>query len=573
MKYLCAPPRIVAAIAALAFFTAIAPMGARADWYLPLSSPDVRTLPDAWESYFGIHYLKAEDFEPQWSTQPVFETVRDYGQIGAPVIVAADGSRQYDVTQMARYVSGNPLTGPFTGDPVYLSPGDISNRIGTFNLMQAIPQILDNDLTAIYTVEGFFPSSSTEPVDKDYIYWTLRQVYEAYPEAVDHVLWQWGNEINADGDVFSPGQANDPAGIPIYVDKYLGPAIEAIQLVEHDLVANGTLPADTHIPVLSGSFITISNTANRQWMTSVLNATFTGENVSSDAIVGKQVSELVDIATVHYPFGAHENAGAQVMGNLVDEWVDTGEMDGIWITEEHGQRGEGPADLTYRAMRFLDWAVNDQIDSATSRNIWWSTTASDDPGGQGIEAVDLLGSIFSGKVLREAKLSLDGADAFAVLAQHGPAIDSVTLVIVPEDFPTDGTPAVTPGVIELQLPAGVLSGLGDASVYQFSLEVPTQSWTLPVAWDASRSVLSLNLLDSSLASAYSFHETLLVTIPLALTTVPEPASALLLAAGIVALPLRLRRRHRFRHARPQSTGPRDAEPLQQLAGQSSGRAD
>lgn len=506
-----------------------------AQWSLSVEASASSKLVDPWEDYFGIHYLTVDDFEPQWFDNPVFATVRDYAFPGLPRTKTDDGAI-YDVTRMSRYINNDPLVGPFTGEPVYVGLQDVANGHDQ-SFLDTMPDILANDLTVVFTAESTFPIESTSSVDKDYIYWTLRQTYEAFPDAVDNIIWQWGNEINADGDIFSPSRANDPAGVPFYVDNYLAPAIEAIQKVEADLIANGTFAPGTHIPIATGSFANVSGVANRAWMEDVMNYTITDANVTSDQIVGKQTWELVDILTGHYP------GPTTTLDTLKTDWLDTGKVDSVWITEDHGQRGQGPADLAARAVRYLDWAVNNQMDSDTSRVFWWSTDATDDPGGQGIEAVDLLGSIFSGKTLYETMTDLDGIEAYVILTTDDTGDGSLTLIAIPQDYPRQPEDdPFAPGTITFELPDGMtLVSAGEAGTYQLSVEQPTESWVLPVDWTPGGSLLSLDLLNSAGTDPHMIDGTLLVSIPVQLLTVPEPTTAPLLLLTIGGL---IRRRPR-----------------------------
>lgn len=472
-------------------------------------------LVDPWENYFGIHYLEVDDFEPAWLEAPVFRTVRDYASPGLPRMQTDDGS-VYDITRMSRYIAGDPLIGPFAGGPVYVGLEDVANGHGV-SFLETMPDILANDLTVVFTAESSFPIESTSSVDKDYIYWTLRQTYEAFPAAVDHIIWQWGNEINAPGDIFSPAQGNDPNGIPFYVDNYLAPAIEAIQRVEADLIENGTFAPGTHIPIATGSFANVSGAPNRDWLTGVMEYIITDENVSSDAIVGKHVWELVDILTGHYP------GPTITLDKLKADWLDTGKVTSVWITEDHGQRGAGPADLASRAIRYLDWAIDNQVDSDTSRVFWWSTDATDDPGGPGIEAVDVLGSLFSGRMLHETLITVDDIEAYVILAMDEFGAGSLSLVAIPEGYPRIEAEPFAPGLITFELPEGVtLTSAGSATTHQFSIEHPTESWELPVNWSVGGSSLSIDLLDSTGANPHAIDGTLLVTIPVQLLTRPEP---------------------------------------------------
>lgn len=444
----------------------LAPLAAHAQWTLSADPAAMRPLPSQWQQYFGIHYGTAAGYDGPW-----FKTVRSYGSpnMGLP--------RNADGTLNTAALTGTPVTGPFLGQTYAVGPQDIRNfNLNSPGLDTLIPSLLANGLTTIYPTPNLF--GPPQPVNQDLAYVTLRSVYGAFPDAATKVLWQWGNEVN--GKNWNPALTDTPANqasqVPFYAEAYFARGIEAQYRVAQDLYGNSQ-----QIPVMSGSFANIYNVNYRNWMRSVLNYQVTG--TYAPTLTGSSIWQHVDILTVHYPFSAGEGGGA-VMQEMWDEWIASGKIPALWVTEDHGQQGSGPSTILARSMRYLDWIATNGANADQTRLGWWGTDDIDDPGGQAIEAVNRLGQLLAGTSIRQRAFALDGAEIYLVGNGTAGSLSRLMLVIIPPGAEESGSPVITtvdPGTITLTLPAGSLTNVGPATGVQYSRDVPSQTWTPAVS--------------------------------------------------------------------------------------------
>ncbi len=118
--------------------------------------------------------------------------------------------------------------------------------------------------------------------------------------------------------------------------------------------------ANYHFYFLSGSFPSIANPTQRQNMRDTMNYTLTGSYAGS--LAGKTVWELVDILTIHYPVG-----DIAVLEEIYNEYLASGKVESIWITEEHGNKGTGPVSVLNRSFRFIQWAASHNLTAWQTR--------------------------------------------------------------------------------------------------------------------------------------------------------------------------------------------------------------
>jgi hypothetical protein len=469
-----------------------------AGWTVSADPAAMRPLPSQWQEYFGIHYGTVAGYDGPW-----FKTVRSYGGPNKGLPRNADG------TLNTNALTGTPMTGPFLGQTYSVGLADIRNyNTSSAGLDTLIPEVLANGLTTIYPTPGlFFPP---QPVNQDLAYVTLRKVYEAFPTANNSVLWQWGNEVN--GKNWDPSLTNDPPAnqasqVPFYAEAYFARGIEATYRVSQDLYGDSQ-----RIPVVSGSFANIYNVNYRNWMRDVLNYQVTG--AYAPTLAGDAIWQHMDILTVHYPFTAGEGGGA-VMQEMWDEWIASGKIPSLWVTEDHGQQGGGPSTILARSMRYLGWIATNGANASRTRLCWWGTNDNDDPGGQAIEAVNLLGQLLAGTAIRQSSTTLEGAEIYLVANGDAESFTRLTLAIIPPGAEEPGGPAITtvdPGTITLALPAGGIAIIGPATAVQYSRDAPSQTWT-PVVNVASQ--------DVQITVGRVISSPVLITIPLGFS-VPVP---------------------------------------------------
>ncbi|MDZ4290107.1 MAG: hypothetical protein U0984_19225, partial [Prosthecobacter sp.] len=483
---------------AAALFAELTVTPTRAAWTLSADPAAMRPLPSQWQQYFGIHYGTAAGYDGPW-----FQTVRSYGapNMGLP--------RNADGTLNTAALTGTPVTGPFLGETYAVGPQDIRNsNVNSPGLDTLVPDLLANGLTTIYPTPNLF--FSPQPVNQDLAYVTLRSVYGAFPDAATQVLWQWGNEIN--GKNWDPSLTDTPPNqtsqVPFYAEAYFARGIEALQRVSQDLYGDSQ-----RIPVMSGSFANIYNVNYRNWMRDVLNYQITG--TYAPTLVDSPIWQHVDILTVHYPFSAGKSGGA-VMQEMWDEWIVSGKIPSLWVTEDHGQQGGGPSTVLARGMRYLDWIATNGANAEQTRLGWWGTDDPDDPGGQAIEAVNLLGQVLAGTNIRQRAFTLDGAEIFLVGNGDAGNFTRLTIAIIPpgaEEANSVITP-VDPGTITLTLPAGGLANVGPATAVQYSQTELSQTWTPAV------SVVGQSL---QITVGRAISSPVLISVPLAFSVSTPPA--------------------------------------------------
>lgn len=384
----------------------------RMQWVHAVAKPDVATLPElaitfnptdwlqlrsSWQAYFGTHYTTA-DPQGRWNT------VRGYGapHIGPP----RDGAYRDDATLR---------TGPFDDQTIRLDVQDMGRDMpgrGTrTDLGTLLPGLFASGMDAIYQA----PIQMSNPTDiilnKNLSYWGIRLACEVNPQAAgEHVFWQWGNEVNGlhldlfnDREKIKQGRSqwaftNKTEKADAYAEHVLAPGIEVMRKVSSDVYGD---PA--RLPVVCGSLGNSYNPKSRLWLDRVMSHRVAGSQAPT--LTGKTIDELVDILTVHYPFG--NERWDKTMGELHDKYMATRKVKAIWITEEYGLRGNGPVAIVQRAMRFMEWASLYDLDARQTRLCWWG---SDKPksGGSAHEAIDRFGKALGNAPLKLAvHLSLE----------------------------------------------------------------------------------------------------------------------------------------------------------------------
>lgn len=375
-----------------------------------------------WADYFGTHYART-----MAEAGIVWNTVRSYG--GPHVGFHTDSSHHAPARK-----------GPFTGKDVFLELSDFHGPRGGMTAEQLIPELIEHDVTGIYLMTNIVRPSE-EPFDKDRAYWAVRLIHEKYPEAADHVVWQIGNEV-VSGHFDPKGvwnaaskQGRRPAGMKednffgydldwkeeYYVNRYLAPAIEAIERASADVYG------DPHrIRIALGS-MNPYNRPNLVFLKNVMARKFDGKQAAT--LKGEDVWKHIDLLTVHYMTGS---AGTMAtLQTYCDEYLRTGKVKGIWITEDHGRAGRGPVTIVDRGMRFLAWAAENKLSADQTRLCWWGEMERD-PGGQGKEATTLLGEFLAGRQMYLASQSLGDGTAYLLADGNHAELRRILVAVVPD---------------------------------------------------------------------------------------------------------------------------------------------
>ena len=93
----------------------------------------------------------------------------------------------------------------------------------------------------------------------------------------------------------------------------------------------------------------------------------------------------------------------------VNDYLATGKVKGIWITEDHGRAGRGPVTILDRGLRFLAWAAKNHLSAEQTRLCWWGERERD-PGGAGAEVAALIGQFFASRRLYFCSQSVTAVD-------------------------------------------------------------------------------------------------------------------------------------------------------------------
>jgi len=372
----------------------------------------MRRLPDPWPFYFGVHYSRAAPDHPP----AAWKTVRGYG--GPHVALPPKENRS---------VPARP--GPFTGRNVYFSLADFRrySRWGNGPSMSVlVPELIHCRLTGICPLPAVRLSGTArapQSLDKDVLYWALRDVHEKFPPARRWLRWQWGNEVNGIGG-FDPfhwkARLARTGGSPwpyfnrketadAYAEQVLAPAIEVVRRVAQDVYGEPTA-----VPVVAGSVANSYNPASRAWLRRVLFHRIRGD--AAPSLAGEPIWKYVDVITVHYPFA--RDAGADVMQELWREYVDSGKVRAVWITEEHGRRGRGPVTVVRRGMAFIDWVARHALSAQQVRLCWWGIDR-EKVGGRARDAVQRIGEFLGDRPLFERSRDVPGGRLYVLAATAG----------------------------------------------------------------------------------------------------------------------------------------------------------
>lgn len=217
------------------------------------------------------------------------------------------------------------------------------------------------------------------------------------------VVWQIGNEItsaiyseNLHGWANDGGtiEAYDLSTIPLYVEYYFAPTVEAI----HDVASSSR----KRLPIALGSITNYSNQDAQDWLDSVLD--YEIEGTFAPSLAGKKVYELVNVITLHYFMGG--NSWSERLDHLYETWYRKGGIRAVWSTEEVGGKaadvGHGAAASLRVLARGLSWWGPRQF---PGRAIFWGQ----DLGEEGTRVSDAL-SVLEELVPPDKYLSVTSVD-------------------------------------------------------------------------------------------------------------------------------------------------------------------
>jgi len=430
---------------------------------ITLDQDSLTPLKSSWAEYFGTHYKSTPE-----GSGSIWNTVRSYG---GPHISIHDNP------------DSPTLKGPFTGRELHLSLSDIKGKRAVKGADVLIPDIVKNDLTAIYIMSGLV-SPTLEPFDKDLAYWALRRIYETFPAANTNLVWEMGNEVVSGH--FDPrgiwkniqnksakgkGREDNFFGYDLawkenyYVNDFLAPAIEATERAALDVYKDPRA-----IRIALGS-MNPYNRENITFLRNVMDRKF--ESVQAPTLNGEPVWKHIDLITVHYMTGSTRTI--ETLQGYLDNYVRTGKVRGIWITEDHGNGGKGPVTILDRGLRYLDWIARNGLDAEQTRLCWWGE-AQKDPGGQGTEATRLLGAFWKNQqILFSRNKQKEMTVATMANASDENNLNRIMVAVIPS---SEGHQNVDS--LRLKLPGKAISKNWAAKAVIYSVEVPSKTSVAPV---------------------------------------------------------------------------------------------
>ncbi|TWU62591.1 Acetyl esterase Axe7A precursor [Crateriforma conspicua] len=333
-----------------------------------------------------------------------------------------------------------PLKGPFTGKDIRFQLSDFHAARGGQSALQLIPELIEHDLTAIYLMTNIVRPSLTA-FDQDRAYWAVRLIHERYPKAADHIVWQIGNEVVSGH--FDPRGVwrNMPrdqrrqAGMKednffgydlkwkeeYYVNSYLAPAVEAIERASRDVYGD-----PRRIRIALGS-MNPYNRPNLTFLKNVMGRTFNSPHAES--LKGEAVTKHIDFLTVHYMTGSSKSIDTLQLYH--DDYLKSGHVKGIWVTEDHGHAGLGPVTIIERGFRFMDWAARNDLSAVQTRLCWWGERQVE-AGGRGEVATTIIGDFLAGRQLQILSESIEAGRVCAVRDDHEGRVQRVLIALVPE---------------------------------------------------------------------------------------------------------------------------------------------
>ena len=432
------------------------------DITITVSDKTMAPMKSPWADYFGTHYASSPD-----GAVKAWNTVRSYGGTHVGFHVAENKAAP-------------ALKGPFTGKEVRIQLADFHGARGGKSAEQLIPELVKHKITGIYMMTNTV-RPSTEPFDKDRAYWAVRLIHEKFPKANENVVWQIGNEV-VSGHF-------DPKGVwkkltqeekkrngmkednffgydlkwkeEYYVNEYLAPAIEAIERASKDVYGD-----PRKIRIALGS-MNPYNKPNLVFLKNVMERKFDGKQAPT--LKGEEVWKHFDVLTVHYM--ASSPGTVATLQKYNDDYLKTGKVQGIWITEDHGHAGKGPVTIVDRGLRFLAWAAKNNLSGEQTRLCWWGEGAPE-PGGPGKEATALLGEFFAGRKLHFDSQAVSGGTVYTLSDGNDASVQRILIALVPG---RDGS--LTFDNLRLKLPPSDKPKEWAVEAIQYSATVPGKKLT------------------------------------------------------------------------------------------------
>jgi len=199
---------------------------------------------------------------------------------------------------------------------------------------------------------------------------------------------------------------------------------------------------------------------------------------------GEPVWKHVDLLTVHYMTGSPGTIAT--LQQYHDDYLKTGKIKGIWITEDHGHAGKGPVTILDRGLRFLDWAAMNNLSGVQTRLCWWGENARE-PGGSGTLATRLLGGFLAGRPLHFFHRQERAANLYILADATDAKLSRGLVAIVPERFG-----AFDCGKLTVALPPAAAGKTWSARAVNYSTEEPPKISTVTLSRSGDSLIVPVN---------------------------------------------------------------------------------
>jgi hypothetical protein len=321
-----------------------------------LPTIDLLTSKDVWTKYTGWHYNSGK--VPNWGGW-----VREYAQNGFGLFIT-------DTTSST--INQSLLENSFQNLNTLNTDIDILQLVGGLGSAR--------DTTQVINWMNFIEQDNGQKW-KDIVYEQSLKL-TSITEANNRIYWQIGNEISSpaysktirywQGQPFGDGIPYDDFVIPYYVENFLAPTIEAIDLASTDAYGEAG-----QINICLGSLTNASSNNAQIFLNQLLNYEIVGNNSSS--LAGKKVSDLIHIISIHYTAGTAATTEWETILDHYKSYTNTGRIKGVWSTEEVGIKtafgGAGGLIGSLATFRYLEWAIKNGYTSGEVRTNYygWNT--------------------------------------------------------------------------------------------------------------------------------------------------------------------------------------------------------
>jgi hypothetical protein len=323
----------------------------------PENTPSAEESIFTWDDAIGTHYRPDPTYRRAGA-------IRGYPHGGLGLKIFTDAE------------TGTPVHGPFSGTERRADYAAIDEALS--ELETDAPQV--DLLVWSMSPDKQPPEQLTATIHtyQDAVYaHALYLAKHPHPE----IYLQAGNEVN--GFFFNPTDIHPASRQEFYAEHYnsaaqagryvqwgFAPFVEAERLAAED-----TGHAPEEFTVILGSVTAATNPDSLAFLDLVLATRIDSE--FAPTLAGETVSDLTDIIAVHYMMnrGPQGLSWQEGLDHLYHRWLETGAVEGIWLTEEGGTANQGAADAAVVLARFFSWWADKAWTPRRGRLFFWSDWA------------------------------------------------------------------------------------------------------------------------------------------------------------------------------------------------------